>query len=75
MVAVNGVDTFAFLAQLDEGQELTEAQRREHIEQVVGKPFEFDIICWRSPMRTAPDCIIGAGTSEASTKSARARSS
>ena len=44
MVAVNGVDTFAFLAQLAEGQELTEADQREHIEQVVGKPFEFDII-------------------------------
>ncbi|MFN0161211.1 MAG: FAD-dependent monooxygenase [Burkholderiales bacterium] len=44
MVAVNGVDTFAFLIQLREGEVLDHAGQCAFVEAVVGQPFEFSII-------------------------------
>ncbi|MBL8377018.1 MAG: FAD-dependent monooxygenase [Burkholderiales bacterium] len=44
MLAVNGVDTFAFLIQLRENEELDHAGQRAFVEAVVGRPFEFEII-------------------------------
>ena len=44
MVAINGVDTFAGLAQLKDGQTLADLDADKILSEVVGAPFTYDII-------------------------------